>query len=162
MNEPLFQLFQQVIEQSNEKETNILKQLLEGYVNHIGSDEPYLGKLLGMKKIVTDSNCEITIPISEIIHNHLGIVHGGITATILDSAMGTIASHVAPPGHGAVTSNLNIHYIAPGKGESLTAIAKVIHKGAKTIVVEGEVYTDNRKKIAHSTGTFFIVKIHEE
>ncbi|MGG1292391.1 PaaI family thioesterase [Bacillus smithii] len=159
MKESLFQLFQQVIEKTNEKEKTILKELLERYENYIGSDEPYLGRLLGMQKNVTDSNCEITIPISEIIHNHLGIVHGGITATLLDSVMGTIASHVAPDGHGAVTSNLNIHYIAPGKGDSLTAVANVIHKGTKTIVVEGEVYLDNRKKIAHATGTFFIVKI---
>jgi uncharacterized protein (TIGR00369 family) len=161
MEKQLFQLFQQVMDQSSEKEKTVLKQLLVGFLDNISSDEPFLGSLFKMEKTVTESACKITIPITELIHNHLDIVHGGITATLLDSAMGTLASYVAPPDHGAVTSNLNIHYIAPGKGESMTAIAKLIHKGSKTIVAEGEVYLNNGKKIAHSTGTFFIVKLQK-
>ena len=111
-----------------------------------------------MERHLTETECEITIPVSELLHNSLNIVHGGVTATLLDSAMGSMANSVLPEGYGAVTANLNIHYTAPGIGGQLAAEGRVVHKGTKMIVVEGEVIREDGRKIAHATGSFFIIK----
>ncbi|MDQ0215211.1 uncharacterized protein (TIGR00369 family) [Oikeobacillus pervagus] len=155
-------LFQQCLHTATDNEKVILHQLLLGFKEKIKEEGSYIGRLLRMKRILTETECEISIPVSELVHNSLQIVHGGITATILDSSMGSIANAVCPPSSSAVTSNLNIHYIAPGKGDFLNAKAKLLHKGSKTLIVEGEVEiidsnTDTVKKIAHATGTFFIL-----
>jgi uncharacterized protein (TIGR00369 family) len=110
-----------------------------------------------MEKTVDAETSYITIPINSITDNSFRIVHGGITATVMDTAMGILANQLLPEGYSAVTSNLNIHYIAPGIGEKVKASAKLIHKGSNTLVMEGSVFRDDGKQIAHGTGTFFIV-----
>ena len=111
-----------------------------------------------MERNFDQNSCEITIPITPIINNNLDIVHGGITATVLDTAMGVLANQLLPEGFGAVTNQLNIHYIAPGIGETLRCKADIVHKGSKTMVISGEAFRSDGKKIAYATGTFFIIK----
>jgi uncharacterized protein (TIGR00369 family) len=111
-----------------------------------------------MERTFDQDTCEITIPINPILNNNLNILHGGITATVLDTAMGSLANHHLPEGYGAVTNQLNIHYTAPGTGASLRCKAEILHQGSKTMVISGEAYRSDGKKIAHATGTFFIIE----
>ncbi|MFK2824884.1 PaaI family thioesterase [Bacillus sp. B190/17] len=158
MKEKIYSLIEQSMQQANEEELHVLEQLLEGYLEKIEGKGTYIGRLLQMERKAADASCEILMPVTDLSNNSIGIVHGGITATLLDSAMGSAAYTVTPENYALVTSNLNIHYIAPGKGEHLTVKAHVIHKGSKTIIVEGEVLRDDGKKVAHATGTFFLLK----
>jgi uncharacterized protein (TIGR00369 family) len=69
-----------------------------------------------------------------------------------------MVNKVLPKGQAAVTNQLNIHYLAPGIGSQITCKAKIVHQGSKTMVMEAEVQRDDGKKIAHATGTFFVIK----
>ncbi|RDI47583.1 PaaI family thioesterase [Falsibacillus pallidus] len=160
MKEELHDLLNDCINDAAEDDLLAIKQLLEGVKRkQHGLNGSYIGSILHMEKTVTENDrFSVTIPINEVTSNSLGILHGGITATVLDSAMGTLANILLPEGFGAVTSNLNIHYISPGLGNTITATATIVHKGSKTMVVEGEVLRDDGKKIAHCTGTFFVIK----
>lgn len=159
MKDELVHLLQTCIENSSEEDLKALSFVLNGIQNKIkGKNNSYLDGLLQMDRILDDNFCEITIPIDPVLHNSLKIVHGGITATLLDTAMGTLVNYKLPQGLGAVTNQLNIHYIAPGIGDSLSCKAEIIHQGSKTMVVTGTVYRSDGKKIAHATGTFFIIE----
>lgn len=103
--------------------------------------------------------CIITVPINPLLNNSLDIVHGGITATILDTAMGSLAISLLPDGYAAVTNQLNIHYIAPGIGNTLRCKAEVIHQGSKTFVISGEVYRSDGKKLPMPQVLFYHSKI---
>ncbi|MBS4172394.1 hotdog fold thioesterase [Bacillus sp. FJAT-49736] len=152
-------LFDQCMKDATDEDLKVIHQLLGGVISKKQQNyDSYISAILNMNKLELDNEYKITIPINKLSDNSLGIVHGGITATVLDTAMGTLANLVLPEGYGAVTSNLAIHYIAPGKGEILETTAKIIHKGSKTIVMEGSAFCDGGKKIAHCTGTFFIIK----
>lgn len=152
-------LFDQCMEVATEDELKVIHQLLLGVQRKKQKwNDSYIAAILNMEKSPADNEYKITIPINSLTENSLGIVHGGITTTVLDTVMGTLANTLLPDGYGAVTSNLTIHFIAPGKGERMETIAKVIHKGTKTLVMEGSAYCDNGKKIAHCTATFFIIK----
>jgi uncharacterized protein (TIGR00369 family) len=161
MKQHLQQLLENCIEMGSEEDISALKHLLEGMqkkiTNGVGQ---YIDSLLHMERKVDKEKktCEITVPLNELLNNNLKIVHGGFTATILDTTMGTIANAILPKGFGAVTNQLNIHYIAPGIGENLLCKAEIIHQGSKTIVVMGEIYRSDGKKIAYATGTFFIIQ----
>ena len=85
----------------------------------------------------------------------LGIMHGGVTAALLDSAMGFAAVTMSPPGHYVVTVQLNINFVRPvWESETLIAKGEVRHSGRQTAVVFGEIHTGEGTLIATGTGTF--------
>jgi len=159
MKEDLRHLLETILQNGSEEDLEVIKQLLEGVENKIKRNRrTYIDGILHMETNFTEDSCEITIPISPVINNNLNIVHGGITATVLDTTMGVLANRLLPEGYGAVTNQLNIHYIAPGIGDALNCKAEVIHKGTKTMVISGEAFRTDGKKIAYATGTFFMIK----
>ncbi len=72
--------------------------------------------------------------------NPHGSVHGGLLATMLDTAMGTAVR--AAGGEQPVTVSLTITYLDPGRPGPLTATARVRKRGKRLTVVEGEVVQD--------------------
>ncbi|MDN7241363.1 PaaI family thioesterase [Planococcus sp. N028] len=99
----------------------------------------------------------VSIPNTPYIHNNMAIPHGGILAVLLDTAMGTLANSKCPPGYGAVTTNLSIHYLTVADEEAICAEAKIIRQGRHTLVIEGNIVQNDGKHIATATGSFFIV-----
>ncbi|WP_335870484.1 PaaI family thioesterase [Bacillus sp. 2205SS5-2] len=159
MENKLHSQFEDCLKDANNEEQKALSLLLEGFLNKKRQKNvTYIGGLLQMNASLDETSCEVSIPITALTHNSLGIVHGGITATLVDSAMGTLANQFLPKDYGAVTSSLQIHYLSPGKYGSLRAKAHVIHQGKNTMMVEGKVLNDEDKVIAHSTASFFILK----
>lgn len=158
MKDELRQLLETCIENGSEADLKSLAYLLSGLKQKINQNRStYIDGILQMDRKFEENTCEITIPIHPILNNNLDIVHGGITATVLDTAMGSLANYYLPKGFGAVTNQLNIHYIAPGIGETLYCKAEIVHKGSKTMVISGEAYRSDGKKMAYATGTFFII-----
>lgn len=158
MKDELRQLLETCIENGSEADLSSLTFLLEGLKQKINQNRiTYIDGILQMDRKFVENTCEITIPIHPIINNNLDIVHGGITATVLDTTMGSLANYYLPKGFGAVTNQLNIHYIAPGIGETIRCKAEIVHKGSKTMVISGEAYRSDGKKMAYATGTFFII-----
>ncbi|WP_066289490.1 PaaI family thioesterase [Bacillus sp. FJAT-29937] len=140
-------------------ELNTLTDLLRGFQKKQQNiNNSYVDALMHMEKTMTNEQCEITVPISPLLNNSFGIVHGGITATIIDTAMGTLANFLLPEGYGAVTTQLNIHYLSVGKGDYIQCKAHLEHKGTKTMVMSAYVYRSDGKKMAHATGSFFIIR----
>ncbi|MEH7305308.1 PaaI family thioesterase [Neobacillus drentensis] len=158
MKDEIRQLLETCMENGSEADLTSLAYLLNGFKQKINQNRStYIDGILQMERKFVENTCEISIPLHPTLHNNLDIVHGGITATVLDTAMGSLANYYLPKGLGAVTNQLNIHYIAPGIGESLRCKAEIIHKGSKTMVISGEAYRSDGKKIAYATGTFFII-----
>nr|WP_285848991.1 PaaI family thioesterase [Mesobacillus sp. MER 48] len=155
----MHQLLDECISLSGEQELEALKTVLAGVKNKLsGKNSTYIDGLLHMDRRLDDQTCEIVIPITRVLDNTLGIVHGGFTATVLDTAMGTLANRLLPEGYAAVTSQLNIHFLAPGIGDKLHCKATLIHKGRSTIVLEADVFRSDGKRIAHSSGSFFVIE----
>lgn len=148
----------EILQDANQEDLEVLTLLLNGLKkkqhNNISS---YIGALLHAEGEYHEGSFSIKIPNTPIIQNALNIVHGGITATILDSAMGGLAHHILPPDKAAVTTEIKVNYVAPGVGKELSCRANLIHKGNKTIVTEGKVFRDDGTLIAHSTASFFII-----
>ncbi|WP_371311934.1 PaaI family thioesterase [Pseudovibrio flavus] len=80
-----------------------------------------------------------------------GQMHGGLIATILDSAM----VHVLfSQGIEAVTADLHVRYMHPIRiGESLKVSAKLIEAKKKLYLIQGEVHVGERC-VARSEGKF--------
>jgi uncharacterized protein (TIGR00369 family) len=88
----------------------------------------------------------------------LGIAHGGVIATLLDSVMGMIANRSSPPDHYLVTAQLNVHFLRPAfEGETLIASSEVRHAGRKTAMAQGELHTKEGDLVATASATFVYV-----
>jgi uncharacterized protein (TIGR00369 family) len=151
---------QQYFQNASHEEEQVLQYVLDGLLRKQKKENgSYLGGLLKATSVFNEEEqtLEMTIPNSTIIQNALNIVHGGITATLLDSAMGSLAIRVLPSDMAAVTTEMKVNYVAPGIGEFLRCTSSIIHKGTKIVVCEGKVFRDDGKLIAHSTGSFFII-----
>lgn len=71
--------------------------------------------------------------------NALGIVHGGMLAAFLDSAMGTAVWHALE--RRAVTLRLSLDYIGPGRvGDWLMAEGQVVGHDEHVAQVRGRLY----------------------
>ncbi|MFJ9424800.1 PaaI family thioesterase [Streptomyces sp. NPDC101249] len=122
---------------------------------------PFIGRLLGMRfDEVEHGRMVISLSTRPEFANPLGTVHGGIAATLLDSAMGCAVHTTLPAGVGYTTLELKVNYIraADTRGQTLTAEGSVIHVGRSTATAEGRVHDENGRLIAHATTTCLILR----
>ncbi|MFF0885255.1 PaaI family thioesterase [Streptomyces sp. NPDC003456] len=123
------------------------------------TDIPSIGRLLGMRfDEVEHGRIVISLDTRPDFANPLGTVHGGIAATLLDSAMGCAVHTTLPAGAGYTTLELKVNYIRAARtdGQTLTAEGTVIHVGRRTATAEGKVLDEQGKLIAHATTTCMI------
>ncbi|MBZ5748735.1 MULTISPECIES: PaaI family thioesterase [Metabacillus] len=154
----LLRLTNEVLQDALEEDQYVLELILTGLKKkQYHEKNSYINAILHAEGEFKNGQFTIKIPNTPIIQNALTIVHGGITATLLDSAMGGLVHHILPPDKTVVTSEMKINYVAPGVGKELVCTTDIIHKGNKTVVTEGRVYRDDGTLIAHSTASFFII-----
>src|SRR5438034_2430234 len=72
-------------------------------------------------------------------YNPIGVVHGGLAMTLLDSAMGCCVHTRLPLGKGYTTLEVKINLVRAITGQTgtLRATGRVIHFGGKTATAEG-------------------------
>ncbi|ANX12156.1 hypothetical protein ABE41_009065 [Fictibacillus arsenicus] len=149
--------FNHFIDESSEQEKEAMKLLLNSLkAKRENTNLTYIASLLQFKTTLLDENLlEMEMPNSPLLDNSLGIVHGGLTATLLDTALGTLASHVPGNKKGAVTVELKVDFLSPGIGEKFICRAEVVHNGRQLVRMEGKVRNEKGNLIASATGTFF-------
>jgi len=91
-------------------------------------------------------------------YNPLGVVHGGMTATLLDSALGCCVNSCLDAGDFYTTLELKVNYLRPITLDTgrVRAIATVVHIGRTTALVEGKVLDDADKIYAYASSTCLI------
>jgi uncharacterized protein (TIGR00369 family) len=84
--------------------------------------------------------------------NPHGSVHGGVLATMIDVAMGSVVASDDDAGV-PVTVSLTVTYLEPGRPGRLEAVARVRKRGKRLTVVEAEV-TQDGDVVADALATF--------
>ena len=95
---------------------------------------------------------------SEKFYNPQARVHGGYTATLLDSAMGCAVQTRMPPGVAFGTIELKVNYVrkidvSTGR---LICTGTVLHFGRTLSTAEAKVLDEAGKLYAHGSGTFLV------
>ncbi|MCV6593907.1 MAG: PaaI family thioesterase [Silicimonas sp.] len=105
-----------------------------------------------------------TLEMGDLHHNPRGTLHGGITATLLDTASGLTAGLSEDPQAElpALTLSMSINYLAAVPSGRLTAIGRVTGGGRKTKFVDGELRDETGTLIATSTGVFKLLPSEKE
>ncbi|SNX54712.1 PaaI family thioesterase [Thermoanaerobacterium sp. RBIITD] len=88
--------------------------------------------------------------------NPLGIAHGGVLFSIMDTAMGMAARTL---GKNIVTLEMNINFIKPVmNNDTIKAIGKVVHTGKSTTIAVCDAYNQEGKLAATARETFYNIK----
>ncbi len=98
----------------------------------------------------------ISAPILAEAQQQHGFAHAGLTFALGDSAAGYTALSVMPADAEVLTAEMKINLLAPGKGDRLVAIGRVIKPGRRLIVAASDVYAEEageRTLIASLIGT---------
>lgn len=100
--------------------------------------------------------CRIAAPITGAVTQQQGFAHGGLIFAVGDSAAGYAALSLLEKGQEVVTSELKIHYLAPGLGQRLVATGRVIKPGRRLVIVRADVVArdgDREIEVATLLGT---------
>ena len=92
-------------------------------------------------------------------HHHLnpaGTVHGGVLATLADTAMGMAARTRTDDGEVPATSQLTIAYLTAGREGLMTVTAQVRKQGEHVLLCDADVDQDG-KTVVHAVGTFALL-----
>jgi uncharacterized protein (TIGR00369 family) len=97
-----------------------------------------------------DGRVSFTLDPGEFHLNPFGMVHGGVLATMLDTAMGCAVHSMLPPGVGYVTSEMNVRFLRPALLNSgqLLCIGEVVHPGKNTMIASARVVDADQRVIA--------------
>ena len=125
----------------------MLKDIIIPFLEHTGA------KL----KHIEEGKAEVE-PYTEPFHfQHLGFIHGGVIATLLDNTGWYAAVSNVEKGYTAVTMEMKINYLKPAKGKYLEAIATVKSQGRTTSFVTIDMKCDG-KLVAFATATYSILE----
>jgi uncharacterized protein (TIGR00369 family) len=118
-----------------------------------------ISALVGYRFIeVEEGRVVVAFEPAEYHYNPLLIAHGGIAATLLDTAMACAMQTLMPVGIGFTTLEIKVNYLRPitiGAGE-LRAEGRVINVGRRVGVAEGRITDASGKLYAHATTTCLV------
>jgi uncharacterized protein (TIGR00369 family) len=98
------------------------------------------------------STCSIEMD-GAVHRNGLGVVHGGVHATLIDTAM---AVSVASLGLRGATTQMNVHFVGAARDGRLVCSAEVVHRTGKTATAEARVHDASGELLALATASFRI------
>jgi uncharacterized protein (TIGR00369 family) len=126
------------------------------------ADGPAVGvaELLGMRPVeVEHGTVTFECEASPRFANPMGTVHGGISATLLDSALGCAVQTVLPDGAAYTTLSLEVKYLRPIRVDAglLRATGTVVHAGRRQATAEARLTDPDGRLLATATTTCIVL-----
>ena len=121
---------------------------------------PPIAQLLGMRLTVVEAGEAVfECTPGEQHYNPIGVVHGGLAMTLLDSAMTCAVQTRAPAGGGFTTVEAKTNFVRPITASTgvIRAMAKVLHIGSRLATAEGRIVDAAGKLYAHATTTCIVL-----
>jgi uncharacterized protein (TIGR00369 family) len=119
---------------------------------------PFHRAFFGMSlERVAEGEVDVALQVEDRHRNLLGIVHGGVIATLADTATGLAYRTVLEPGTAHVTTQLSVTYLAPGRAGRILARGRVIKRGRRIGYAEADVQDEEGALLARATALFAIV-----
>ena len=121
-----------------------------------GLTQSAFSELIGCRVVQLDEGlAHVALSLEPHLRNRGGKLHGGVIFSLVDISMG-LACSSAQGDHQSVTLECKINYIRAVSDGEVLCIAKVIHPGRRTLVVEADVLQGD-KLVAKALGTFAVL-----
>ena len=112
-------------------------------------------RLIGMELVdVRPNEAVLKIEMRDELRQPSGVLHGGVTATLIDTAMAFAVRTRLPLDEATATIDLTIHYLRPHLNGAFICTAKVLRAGKRIFTVTAEVINEDGKLIATGLSTY--------
>lgn len=126
-----------------------LRAILEGEL-----PAPPIAALMGLRaEEVEEGRAVFSARPAEYHYNPIGTVHGGLAATLLDSALGCAVHSALPAGVGYTTVQLDVTFVRAMTADTgpVRAEARLTHLGGRIATAQGEVTDEEDRLYAQAT-----------
>ena len=112
-------------------------------------------QLIGMRlEDLKMDEATISVEIRDDLRQPSGVLHGGVTATLIDTAMAFAVRTRLEPTAATATIDLTVHYLRPLVEGKATCVAKIVRAGKRIFTVSAEVFNSEGKIIATGLSTY--------
>jgi uncharacterized protein (TIGR00369 family) len=123
---------------------------------------PPVMQLLAMERLEAwEGRVVVTMRAQEFHYNPLGGVHGGVIATLLDTAAACAVHSTLPAGEGYTSLDLTTKFLRPVTVDSgmLRCEGTVISRGRRTALAQAQLSDEAGRLVAHATSSCMIFPI---
>ncbi|MFE7323903.1 PaaI family thioesterase [Streptomyces sp. NPDC057565] len=94
-------------------------------------------------------------------YNPIGSIHGGIYATLLDSAAGCAVHSTLPQGMGYTSLDLTVKFLRPITVDTgkIRAVGTVVSSGRRTALAEARLLDGADRLLAHATSSCMLIPV---
>ena len=115
---------------------------------------PYL-QHLGIELVeIQAGKAVMKMPMKDELRQPYGLLHGGATASLIDTATAFAVIGAIGRDEKATTVDLTVHYLRPVTDETCICTAQVVRAGRRLITVSAEVHNESGKLIATALSTY--------
>jgi len=119
--------------------------------------------LLGVELVtVTASRVELRIEVGPKVHQPFGLLHGGVSALLAESAASIGGAAAAAPGHTVVGIELNANHIRSMRDGVLTVVALPVSIGRRIQVWSIDLTDQDGRTICVSRCTLAVIELPDE
>jgi uncharacterized protein (TIGR00369 family) len=121
---------------------------------------PPIAKLLGFDLVEVEvGRAVFEVTPGERHYNPIGVVHGGLAMTLLDSAMGcAVQTHMAAgSGYTTLEAKTNLVRAITAETGTLRATGRTLHVGKRMATAEGRLEDASGRLYAHATTTCMVL-----
>ena len=112
-------------------------------------------QLIGMKLVnLQPDEAVISIEMRDDLRQPSGVLHGGVTATLIDTAMAFAVRTRLPIDEATATIDLTVHYLRPHSTGTFICTAKIVRAGKRIFTVSADVHNEEGKLIATGLSTY--------
>lgn len=102
--------------------------------------QPFMALLGARLTSVSPGHVEIELEARRDLTQQHGLIHGGVLASIADSAAGYAAFSLMPAEATVLTVEYKLNILRPGRGEAMIARGRVVKPGRSLFVVQADVF----------------------
>ena len=121
---------------------------------------PPIAAMLGMTVLEVEAGRVVFgLEPAEYHYNPIGSVHGGVFATLLDSACGCAVHSTLAPGSGYTTLDLSVKFLRGLSADSgpVRCEGLVVHRGRRTALAEARLTDAAGRLVAHATSSCLLL-----
>lgn len=112
-------------------------------------------KMIGMRLVnLRPGEAVIEIDMRDELRQPHGVLHGGVTATLIDTAMAFAIIPSLAEGERTTTIDLTVHYLRPHFEGAFKCTARVVRAGKRIITLSADVVNEEGKLIATAISTY--------
>ena len=116
-------------------------------------------KMMGMRLVdLREGEAVIEIDMRDELRQPAGVLHGGVTATLIDTAMAFAIIPSLAEGERTTTVDLTVHYLRPHLDGTITCTAKTVRGGKRIITLSADVVNGEGKLIATAISTYMKIQ----